>query len=133
MAKIQIVGNAAVVTSSMKLEDLATIQKYRPNALQLMGGENNKEPIFCVAVGNNAGHGEINGNGAYFTDTTHDANKLACITLCLNGVLGDVKEYVADKLGKAITHLNALEATLPEVLTAVSQEKAAVLASISVM
>mgnify|MGYP007049942276 CR=1 FL=1 len=30
MAKITIAGDAAVVTSAMKLEDIKTIEKYRP-------------------------------------------------------------------------------------------------------
>lgn len=133
MAKISIVGNAAVFTSEMTLEALATIQKYRPGALKLMGGENNKETLFTVMVGGESGSGSINEVGAYFTDATHDEAKKACITMCLNGVKGDIKEYIADKWGKALTHLNALEAKLPEVLAAVKQEKEAVMAAISVV
>ena len=51
MAKISIVGNAAVFTSEMTLEGLTIIQKYRPGALKLMGGENNKETLFTIMVG----------------------------------------------------------------------------------
>lgn len=133
MAKISIVGNAAVFTSEMTLEGLSTIQKYRPGALKLMGGENNKETLFTVMVGDQAGSGSINENGAYFTDATHDEAKKACITMCLNGVKGDIKEYIADKWGKALTYLNTLEAKLPTVLAEVKEEKAAVLAAISVV
>ena len=39
MAKITIAGDAAVVTSAMKLEDIKTIEKYRPKELVLKGGE----------------------------------------------------------------------------------------------
>lgn len=131
MAKINVIGNAVVVTSAMTLEALKTIQKYRPSALNLMGGENNKEVVFCVATGN--GEGEINSNGAYFTEETHDEAKKACITMVMPSVTGDFKEYVADKLGKALTCLNALEVTLPTVLTEVQAEKAAVMAAITVM
>ena len=46
MAKITIAGDAAVVTSAMKLEDIKTIEKYRPKELVLKGGEDGKEPIF---------------------------------------------------------------------------------------
>ena len=48
MAKITIAGDAAVVTSAMKLEDIKTIEKYRPKELVLKGGEDGKEPIFCL-------------------------------------------------------------------------------------
>ena len=131
MAKITIAGNAVVVTSALKLEDLANVKKYRPKALTLMGGENNKEEIFTIDVGN-GGCGDINGYGAYFCNATHDNEKKACITMCMEGVAGDIKEFVADKLGSAIIHLNKLEQALPGVLEEIAAEKATVMANITV-
>ena len=92
MAKVTIAGNAVVITSSMKLADLATIKKYRPKALRLMGGENNKEELFVVDVGN-GGNGGLNGVGACFCSATHDEAKKACITIELKNVQGDVNSY----------------------------------------
>lgn len=131
MAKITIAGNAIVVTSSMKLEQLANIKKYRPKALILMGGENNKEEIFTIDVGN-GGCGDINGYGAYFCNATHDNEKMACITMCMEGATGDIKEFVADKLGSAIIHLNKLEQALPAVLDEITAEKATIMENITV-
>lgn len=131
MAKVTIVGNAVVITSSMKLADLATIKKYRPKALKLMGGENNKEELFALDVGT-SGNGGMNGVGACFCAATHDEAKLACITTTLEGVQGDIKEYVADKFGEALIHLNAMEAKLPEVLTEITTQKAGIMANITV-
>lgn len=37
MAKITIAGDAAVVTSAMKLEDIKTIEKYRPQGAGSQG------------------------------------------------------------------------------------------------
>ena len=130
MAKIVIAGDAIVVTSAMKLEDIKTIEKYRPKALVLMGGEDGKEPIF--AIGTTPGAGNINAVGASFGAETHDDSKLACITLFLTGVTGDVKEYVADRLGTALIQLNKLEEKLPAVLAEIAEEKAAVLGNITV-
>ena len=62
MAKIVIAGDAVVVTSAMKLEDIKTIEKYRPKELVLKGGEDGKEPIF--GVGTTHGAGNINAVGA---------------------------------------------------------------------
>ena len=101
MAKIVIAGDAVVVTSAMKLEDIKTIEKYRPKELVLKGGEDGKEPIF--GVGTTHGAGNINAVGASFGSETRDDDKLACITLFLDGVTGDVKDWVADRLGAAIT------------------------------
>lgn len=132
MAKIVIAGDAIVITSSMKLEDLLTIAKYRPEALVLKGGEDNKEKLFCISA-NKRGDGDINKYGATFGSESHDNAKLATITLALcNTDEGDVVERVADAIGSAITNLNALEKTLPEVLEQIANEKAAVMDTITV-
>ena len=44
MAKIVIAGDAVVITSALKLEDIKTIAKYNPKALTLMGGEDGRSP-----------------------------------------------------------------------------------------
>lgn len=130
MAKITILGDAVVVTSAMKLEDLRTIQKYRPDALVLKGGEDGKEPIFAIHT--TKGNGSINQYGASFSAETRDEAKLATITVVASNVEGDIKEFIADKLGSAIINLNKLEATLPAVVQAVNEEKAQVMNAISV-
>ena len=130
MAKITIAGDAVVITSTLKLEDIKTIEKYRPKSLVLKGGEDGKEPVF--AIGSTACAGSINNVGASFGSTTHNEEELACITMCLKGATGDVKEYVADKFGSAIMSLNKLEGTLPAVLSEIRAEKATVMGNISV-
>ena len=127
MAKIVIAGDAVVVTSAMKLEDIKTIEKYRPKELVLKGGEDGKEPIF--GVGTTHGAGNINAVGASFGSETRDDDKLACITLFLDGV---VKDWVADRLGAAIINLNKLEEKLPTVLEEIAAEKATVMSNITV-
>lgn len=132
MAKIVIAGDAVVVTSAMKLEDLRTIAKYRPEALILKGGEDGKEPVFAVSV--TKGNGEINKYGASFGSESHDDAKLATITMtagCADGE--DIKEFVADCIGSAIIDLGNLEETLPSVLEEIIAEKAMVMDSISVV
>lgn len=131
MAKVVIAGDAVVVTSTMKLEDLLTIAKYRPDALTLKGGEDNKEVLFRISANKN-GFGEINKYGATFGSESHDEAKLATITLGLSAGAGDVKEQVADMIGSAIIKLSDLEETLPEVLEKIAAEKAAVMETITV-
>lgn len=132
MAKITIAGDAVVITSAMKLEDLKTIEKYRPEALTLMGGEDGKEPIF--AIGTTCGSGSLNGFGASFGRESHNADKLATITMAIDCLPDgtDVKEFIADKLGKGITNLNKLEGGLPNVLSEIRAQKAALISQISV-
>lgn len=131
MAKFTIAGNALVITSNLKLSELETVKKYRPKALKLMGGENNKEELFVVDVGT-SGNGGLNNVGAVFCSATHDDAKKACITINLSGVQGDVKEYVADQYGEAVTYLTQLEDTLPDVLTAIAEQKRGIMANITV-
>lgn len=130
MSKIVVAGEAVVITSSMKLEDLRTIQKYRPNALTLMGGEDGKEPIFSICV--TSGKGEINEYGASFGAETFDDNKLAVITVPAGSVKGDVRDYIADKFGAAYTNLNKLEETLPAVLTQIKADKEKIMNDITI-
>lgn len=131
MAKITIAGDAIVVTSGITLEGIKTIKKYRPKALKLMGGEDGKEEIFAIDVTN--GSGSINVYGASFGCETHDDAKLATITYVPSGgMTGDVKEWVAERLGGAIMNLNKLEATLPAVLAQIAREKEAVMSGITV-
>lgn len=130
MAKITIAGDAVVITSAMKLEDIKTIKKYRPDALVLKGGEDGKEPIFCISV--TSGTGSINQYGAEFGAETHDDNKLAVITLICRHGEGDIKEAVADTIGAYVMTLNKLEETLPAALEEIAAEKEQILANITV-
>lgn len=131
MAKITIVGQAVVVTSAMKLEDIKTIKKYRPDALVLKGGEDGKEPIFKLGVCD--GTGSICKYGAEFGSETHDDEKKAIMTLVMEYKDGvDVKEAVADTIGAYVMTLNKLETTLPQVLQEIAAEKDQIMSNISV-
>lgn len=130
MAKVIIAGDAVVVKSTLKLEEIQTVEKYRPNELVLKGGEDGKEPIF--AVGTTTGVGNINEFGASFGSASHDDEKLATITLSATGITGDVKEWVADRIGGALVNLRKLEEKLPEVLEAIAAERTAIMSDISV-
>lgn len=111
MAKITIAGDAVVVTSAMKLEDIKKIKKYRPDALVLKGGEDGKEPIFKLGVC--TGAGSLCKYGAEFGSETHDDEKKAVMTLICDCREGDIKEAVADTIGAYVLNLNKLEETLP--------------------
>lgn len=129
--KITIVGDAVVITSALKLKDIEKIEQNRPEALVVKGGEDGKEPVF--SVGTTTGSGRINQYGASFGSETHDEAKLATITMSLcEGFSGDVREYVADELGAAVTYLEKLEETIPGVLEEIAAERASVLEHITV-
>ena len=127
MAKITIVGDAMVVTSTKTLENIQTLEKYRPKALRLYetNDEGKREEVFTV--GTTKGNGSINQYGASFASCTHDAAKLATITLPIPAGTADAK-----KIGVAITLLTKVEAQIDGALTEVAAEKAEVLGKITV-
>lgn len=131
MAKITIAGDAVVITSSLSLEDIRKVEKYRPEALYLKGGENNKEILYGIATTTDCGN--INEYGASFGRESHDADKKAVITMCIGDVaVENVKEYVADLIGRAVTNLTKIEATIPAVLAEIAEEKNQIMSNIAV-
>lgn len=127
MAKIKVMDKAIVVTAGVKLEDIKTIEKYRPSALTLTKGEGEKkEPVFKLGTKGSS----INQFGASFDHA--NAEGYAVLTMTTNYEGDKIKEFIADELGSAITHLNTLEAKLPGVLTEVKAERDAILANITV-
>lgn len=129
MAKIVIAGQAVVVTSKMALEDLKTIKKYRPDALILKGGEDGKEPVFALGIG----EGKINAVGASFCEATRDEAKKATLTMTTSYDGDDIEGFVSDSIGAALMNLNKLEETLPAVLEEIAAEKATIKSNITVV
>lgn len=133
MAKITIVGDAMVVTSTKTLENIQTLEKYRPKALTLFetNEDGKREAVF--AVGTTNGKGSITEYGASFGSAAHDGSGLATITMAVPAGAGpDVKQAVADMVGVAIINLNKVEAQVDEALASVQSDKAAVMETITV-
>lgn len=124
MAKIKMFGDAAVITSGVSLESLKKITKYNPKALTLMGGEDGKEPVFCVAVAK-AGYGSLNAFSASFAPTTRDEEGKATITMTIPEAVTNAKDWAFDTFGAAVKLLNEVEAKLPEILAQVEADKVA--------
>lgn len=125
--KVTVAGDAMVVTSAIKFDDLKTVEKYRPEALTLKGGKDGKEDIF--KVGTTKGAGSINTYGVSFKESRGDGH-FAQITVMLPSV-DDVKEYISDKYGVAIINLGAIEESLPSVVAGINEEKARIQSFIS--
>lgn len=135
MAKITVVGEAVVVTSEVKLEDIEKVGQYRPDALILYeGDEKNKQPIFRVGV-SKCTCGRLNSVGAEFGSVAKDGSGKATITMVLPKMdeNDDPKEVVAGLVGSGILHLNKVEAKLPEVIREIDSEHANILSNIAVM
>ena len=129
MAKITVAGQAVVIASTLKLEDIKLLEKYRPEALVLTDEE--KEPVF--KIGTTYGVGTIGTYGASFSDESNDDQKLATITLLYEGETDNLKESIVDSIGGALLKLNKLERMLPAVLEEISAEKAEIFEHIQII
>lgn len=133
MAKITIAGDAVVITSTKKLEDIKTLEKYRPKALTLFGTNEDGKREAVFAVGTTNGAGSITEYGASFGSAAHDGSGLATITLPVPAGAGaDMKQAVADQIGVAIINLNKVEAQVDSALASVKADKDAVMETITV-
>lgn len=128
--KVTIAGSAAVITSSLTLEDIKTLAKYKPSALTLYGGENGDEPLFTIGLSGKT-CGAIGEFGAEFGTQTVEGGK-ASITMAIGAPVEDPKAYVAECVGGALLNLAKLEESLPGVIEQINTEKAAVLDCITV-
>lgn len=123
MAQINVNGSAAVITSTLKLDDVLLIQKYRPDVLTLRGGEDGKEPLFKIGVAT-SGTGSINKFGVAFDSATHNTDGKATVTMVLpDDINGNVREYIADTIGAPKAMLDKLEAALKDTASAINAER----------
>ncbi len=131
MAKITVVGNAIVITSSAKLEEIKLVEKYRPEVLTLMSGEDNKDPVFRVC--STTGTGNISKYGAEFGQETRDSEKNAVITLGFEANAEDLKKAVVDAIGSEIINLTKVEKNISSVIEEIKNEEQSVLDAITIL
>lgn len=127
MAKVTIVGQAIVLTSTLKLEDIKKVKKYRPDALILKGGEDGKEPIFAIGVGSS----DVNKYGVSFEKESRDGG-FATMTATTNFDGDNIGEFVADELGEVLINLGKLEEKIPGIIGEIDAERAKIMANITI-
>jgi hypothetical protein len=129
MAKITIMGDAAVVTSQIKTKDLETLKKFKPTALKLVD-KDKKETYFCADEGEKASFSK---HGIVFTGTDGNGNAIATLALP-TGLEADKKaDYVKNNYGYGLLNLNVLEAQVNEVVEDTADEFAAMAENIQVL
>lgn len=123
MAKILIAGSALVIKSGYSLDEIKTLEKYRPKALTIFE-EDGKTELF--KVGTTKGDGSIGTFGASFGRSSADDDKKATITISIPADVTDAKKYAEDTVGVAIVYLNKVEDQIPDALASVEEERAKV-------
>lgn len=129
MANITIAGDAVVIKSTATLEELALLEKYRPEALELKTLDENNKMVTDFKIGTTTGQGKVSKFGISFGKATHDEEQKAMVTTLLPDGIDEesVMAYVADTYGSAVIKLNAIEDTLALNLQIVKADREAVL------
>lgn len=131
-ACIKIAGSACVIESAHSLDDIKTLEKYRPKTLVLYEGEaGKKEEVFRVGT-TPKGTGTINVYGAAFGPQSSKDGK-ATITVMIPDGTENTKAWAEEHIGVAILNLNKVEKQFASALTEVKEEKKAVSDTITVM
>lgn len=125
MAKILIAGSALVIKSGYSLDEIKTLEKYRPKALTIFE-EDGKTKTELFKVGTTKGDGSIGTFGASFGRSSADDDKKATITIDIPADVTDAKKYAEDTVGVAIVYLNKVEDQIPDALASVEEERAKV-------
>lgn len=128
MAKMIILGNAVVVTSTRTLEEFKELQKYMPESLVLSDEEGN--PIFKVGVSE---VGNFNKYGVSFDSEARDMSGKATVTLDLPYDVDNAVAYVRDTYGSALLNLNKIEEGMTDAFEALEKVKEEVAESIVVV
>lgn len=129
-AKAQVAGGSLVIISSATPDELATLAKYRPDALFLTRGEGaNKEKYFGVSVVDK-GYGSISARGAAFSKVASNDGK-ATITIAIPEGTDKPKDWAEEYLGVSILNLSKVEEQFAAALEEVKNEKAKVAAAIT--
>lgn len=129
MAKTKIFGEAIVITSTLKLDDLKAVSKYYKEKLNLYGGEDGKDLLFGIRVAS-SGMGALAAQGAFFAPTSRVEGGFATITMTVPAGVEDAKKWMVEEHGGALMHLAELEKKLPDVVAKIVADEKAVAESI---
>jgi len=118
MAKARILGTSVTITSAIKVADLKTLAKFKPEALKLIETVGSaKEEKFSVALGTNPITPSVTKYGVVFNSENADGYAEVTLPIPTSIAADKRKEYVADTYGYALLNLNQLERQIAEVIT----------------
>ncbi len=117
-AKIHILGAAAVVVSTVKLEDWKLAEKYAPEKLRKL--DENGEPVFKVMT--SKGTGSINHYGVVWGNYPTEEG-YATVTILIDEEVENKKGAVMDVAGSALLDLIEIEKAMPEVISSIREKE----------
>lgn len=127
--KIKIVGDAFVIESSIKTEQLEFLKKQNPDALKIID-EETKDELFRVSY--SKGNPSITSFGITFSNASRDDNKFATVTGTIPSDVADAKAYVADIVSNVAANLLVIEKNFEEAYNKAKEAREKLLDSIEV-
>lgn len=120
-ARVYMLGAAAVVVSTVKMEDWQLAEKLAPEALTVM--DEKGEPAFRVATCKGTGSMNRYGVvwGSYLTEEGYPT-----VTILIDDEVEDRKAAVMDVIGSALIDLENVEKAMPGILEDLRKKKAAI-------
>lgn len=124
--KITVAADVFAATSTIKVEDIELLAKYKPEAL--VETDKDGEEVFRVAY--TKGHPSVRSYGVEFGGVSRDGEGFATISGALPDGTKDAKEYLADLFGAAIPHIEKFEESIPAAAEEIRGKKQALMDSI---
>lgn len=120
---VKVLGEAVVIESTLKLEDIENLEAYKKDSLTMK--DEKGKPYFRVGVAEDA-QGEINDFGVEFGNRTTSPAGNARVTLAICPDHENVKEAIWAHLGTALLKLQKAEQELPTVLNELATDIATI-------
>ena len=130
--RITINGDAVVLTSTLKVEDIELLKKYKPDALKLTDEDGNQ----VLAVAYAANRGGLSKTGIVFGGASIDGGYATLTTVLEKEGTFDVetvKEKIADMLGDIPSKLQQIEDAAPVAIADLAAKRATLIDSIQIL
>lgn len=105
MTKVKVLGDAMVVTSGLRAEDIKKISKQQPASLKLYD-EETKDEVFAIGFAETA---SVTEHGVCFDGTNAEGNAIATIKLPAGMDAEKKTKYITEKYGTVLGNLNFAE------------------------
>ena len=129
MANVKIIGNAMVLTSDLKVEELNTVKKYTKDGLKLKDEKGNE--IFSIAC--TPGHSSISSYGVSYGEENAEGYAQASLVLDESIKAEERMATVLDNYAIAIGNLKTLETYIREAYTGINKTVEEIKDSIEVL
>ena len=111
MAKIDVIGNVAVIKTALKPEEILALMEYEPEKLSLYRDDANGQKVKYFTVGYITSEGEKGSVSKYgiIFDTVLRNEKVACVVIDIPSGVSDINEYVTKYYGSVLINLIKVE------------------------